>query len=228
MIIKSFGCSFIFGTDLADVNARIGQSYSVPSTYTWPSLLAQHLNFEYQCFARPGSGNLRILEKVLSHALEEPRAIFIIGWSWIDRFDFTIDLSSKNHVHDLTGKSVWRTLMPVDTETNSKFYYKYLHSCLKDKLTNLIYIKTAVDFLQQKKIKFVMTYMDDSLFASTDETTPVICNLQDYLRPYMTTFAGKTFLEYSREKGFEISPTLHPLEPAHQAAFELIKSYNLI
>jgi hypothetical protein len=44
----------------------------------------------------------------------------------------------------------------------------------------------------------------------------------------MTRFQEKTFLEYSKEKGFPISETLHPLEPAHQAAFELIKSYNLV
>jgi hypothetical protein len=40
----------------------------------------------------------------------------------------------------------------------------------------------------------------------------------------MTKFENKTFLDFSKEKGFPISETLHPLEPAHQAAFESIKS----
>jgi hypothetical protein len=44
----------------------------------------------------------------------------------------------------------------------------------------------------------------------------------------MTTFEDQTFLEWSKQKGFEISKSLHPLENAHQAAFELIKSYNLV
>jgi hypothetical protein len=44
----------------------------------------------------------------------------------------------------------------------------------------------------------------------------------------MTQFENKTFLEFSKQKGFAISPTLHPLEDAHQAAFELIQSYNLV
>jgi hypothetical protein len=43
----------------------------------------------------------------------------------------------------------------------------------------------------------------------------------------MTKFNGLTFLDWSKKNNFEISPTLHPLEPAHQAGFKLIKSYNL-
>jgi hypothetical protein len=44
----------------------------------------------------------------------------------------------------------------------------------------------------------------------------------------LTQFDGKNFLEFSKQKGFLISETLHPLEAAHQAGFELIKSYKLI
>jgi hypothetical protein len=44
----------------------------------------------------------------------------------------------------------------------------------------------------------------------------------------MTRFENKSFLEYSKEKGFEISQTLHPLGAAHRAAAELINSYNLV
>ena len=58
--------------------------------------------------------------------------------------------------------------------------------------------------------------------------SPAVLELQDYIRPYMTKFQDKTFLDWTKEKGFPISETLHPLEEAHQAAFELIKSYNLV
>jgi hypothetical protein len=107
-------------------------------------------------------------------------------------------------------------------------YYRDLHSQFKDKLTNLIYIKTAIDTLKEKNISFIMTYIDDLLFETQWHVTPAILELQNYIRPYMTTFENKTFLEFSKEKEFAISETLHPLEDAHQAAFELIRSYNLV
>ena len=66
MKLKSFGCSFIYGTDLAD-DGR-GFIAATPSRLTWPALLAQNLDYSYECYARPGCGNLRILEKILNQA----------------------------------------------------------------------------------------------------------------------------------------------------------------
>ena len=226
MILKSFGCSFIYGTDLAD-DGR-GLLTSKPSQLTWPSLLAQDLNFDYNCYARPGAGNLRTLDKILTQVDDPNPAIFVIGWTWIDRFDYTTKITSPAVWADVIGDEVWKTVMPVDTDTVAKNYYRDLHSQHRDKLTNLIYIKTAIDVLTEKNIPFIMTYMDCLLFETSWQYTTAIKELQDYVLPYMTKFDGKTFLEYSKEKGFPISETLHPLEPAHQAAFELIKSYNLV
>jgi hypothetical protein len=107
-------------------------------------------------------------------------------------------------------------------------YYRELHSQYRDTLTNLIYIKTAIDTLHQKNIKFIMTYIDELLFEVSSASTPAVSELQNFIQPYMTKFEGKTFLDFSRQRGFVISPTMHPLEPAHQAAFETIKSYNLL
>jgi hypothetical protein len=99
---------------------------------------------------------------------------------------------------------------------------------MRDKLTTLINVKTAVDALKNSGHKFIMTYMDDLMFDQRWNTTPAISMLQGLCEPHMTRFHNKNFLDYSQEKGFEISPTLHPLEAAHQAAFELINSYNLV
>lgn len=225
-MLKSFGCSFIFGTDLSDDNR--GGIAANPSQLTWPALLAQHHGIPYQCYARPGSGNLRILEKVLSISTQEP-AVFVIGWTWIDRFDYTVPADRRHHVLDHAGNDdLWKTVMPVDTDQTASHYYKQLHSQYRDKLSNLIYIKTAIDALKQKNIKFIMTYMDELLFETQWHTTAAVLDLQEYIRPYMTTFDGQTFLEFSKKNQFPISATLHPLEPAHQAAFELIRSYNLL
>lgn len=205
MILKSFGCSFIYGTDLASTDL------------TWPGLLAQHHNYEYQCFAWPGSGNLQILEKILNQTTIDDSALYVIGWTWIDRFDYADPANDQ-----------WKTIMPVDTDKIANNYYRDLHSQYRDKLTTLIYIKTVIDTLKQKNHPFIMTYMDELIFETEWHATPAVIDIQNYIKPYMTKFENQTFLDFSKQKRFPISETLHPLEAAHQAGFELINSYNLV
>lgn len=219
MKLKSFGCSFIFGTDLHD-DSRLAPK-ATASNYTWPALLAKKHGWDYTCYARPGAGNLEITERLLSQLTDVEPAVYIIGWTWIDRFSYTSD-------NDSWWKSPWKTVMPIDSNAAAETYYKHYHSELRDKLTTLINVKTAIDSLKASGNRFIMTYMDDLMFDGQWNTTPAVSALQGYCQPYMTQFENKSFLEYSKEKGFEISQTLHPLEAAHQAAFELIDSYNLV
>jgi len=224
MTLNSFGCSFIFGTDLADTEHR--KPYILGSQFTWPALLAKKLGYEYSTRARPGIGNLRILENILKESANPDNKIFVISWTWIDRFDYTVPADNLNPIGNwnLVDKDQWCTIVPAGQDNISKDYYRNFHSQLKDKLTTLIYIKTAIDQLNQKGIPFVMTYMDDLIFETEWHTTSVIIDLQNCIRPYMTKFEGHTFLEWSKKKGFPISETLHPLEPAHKAASELIQT----
>jgi len=222
MKLKSFGCSFIYGSDLAD-DGR-GRLVANPSQLTWPSLLAQDLNYIYECYARPGAGNLRILDKILNQASNSDPAVFVIGWTWVDRFDYTAVPTIPTIRSEFVGNEVWKTVMPIDTDTRAHNYYRDLHSQYRDKLTNLIYIKTAIDTLRLKNIPFIMTYMDELLFEKQWHCTDAVKDLHDYIQPYMTKFEGSNFLEWSKQKGFPISETLHPLENAHQAAFELIQT----
>lgn len=209
MKIKSFGCSFIYGSDLAD-DGYATDTYQ-PSQLTWPALVAKEIAAEYECYARPASGNLQILENVLGQIPSStPDDLFVIGWTWIDRFDFT-DLSDS-----------WRTLLPVDTEKEAKFYYKYLHSQYRDKLTTCIHIRTAIDALNSAKIPFIMTYMDQLMFEVAYHTSAALESTQRYIQPYMTTFEGLPFLEYSKINNHKISKNWHPLESAHRAAADVI------
>jgi hypothetical protein len=216
MILKSFGCSFIFGSELAD-DGR-GELFARPSQQTWPAHLARSLDCEYVCYARPGSGNLRILDTVLNQAVDATSAYYVIGWSWVDRFDYRDDDTRRN-----PRDNGWKTLMPIDNTGTAKTYYRDLHSEYRDKLTTLINIKLAVDTLNAKRIPFIMTFMDDLIFKTDWNTSPAMVELQEYIRPYMSTFAGKTFYEWSREHGYPITEAWHPLEEAHQAGFEYIK-----
>jgi hypothetical protein len=56
MKLKSFGCSFTYGSDLHDCDIPQWGA----SRQTWPALLAKNHNLEYECHAHPGIGNLQI------------------------------------------------------------------------------------------------------------------------------------------------------------------------
>jgi len=196
MTLRSFGCSFIYGTDL-----------SSPSG-TWPCLIASNLGLPYQCHAWPGIGNLQIMESILRNA--KPGDLCIINWTWIDRFDFV----------DCTQEA-WHTLRPALDHDHAAYYYRNLHSQYQDMLTNLIYIKTAVDFLKVKDCRFLMTAMDSLLFESVQAEwhDPEAVNyLQQQVKPHIKDFDGLDFLNWSRGRGFAVSESWHPLEQAHDAA----------
>lgn len=210
MNVKSFGCSYVFGTDLRD----IANDHSLtPSQISWPALLAEKNKFGYECYALAGSGNLKILERLLNNIATDPSGLFIISWSWIDRFDYV------NYVNDS-----WVTLMPADPTDGADYYYKHFHSQLRDKFSTLTGIRLAIDTLKQFNCQFIMTYVDELIFEEQWHTSPGIKQLQDYIRPYMTKFEGQTFVEWSKKKGFAFSKTLHPLEEAHCAAADYLQS----
>jgi hypothetical protein len=245
MNLKSFGCSFIFGSELSD-NGQLGYhatgSILLPLTgsqLTWPAHLATHLGYKYLNYSRPGSGNLQIAERVLSHLATNEPAFFVIGWTYIDRFDYVnVNVNVNDPTQqpgmkwstlmpvDTTGVLnkyyTWSTLMPVDTTDVSNTYYKNLHSEIRDKLTTLMSIRLVIDTLKQKGCPFIMTYMDDLIFDQRWHTTPAITDLQDYIRPHMTTFEGMNFQQWSKKNGHAITDIGHPLESAHRAAGELM------
>jgi hypothetical protein len=216
----------MFGSDLHDSQKYlIEDNKPVPSQYSWPALLAADLNRSYECFASPGAGNFKILEKVLTHSTinNNTDTIFVIGWTFIDRYDYIVKEYSGGH-SDRINNEFWSTIRPTDTNQISNNYYQYLHSQLCDKLKTLTYIKCVVDTLKQNNISFIMTYIDNLIFETKWHVTPAITSLQNYIRPYITTFEDQTFLEFSQKNGFLISENLHPLEDAHQAAFELLQT----
>jgi hypothetical protein len=220
MRLKSFGCSFIHGTELSDqkfVGAR-----DMPSQLTWPAHLAQHLGRQYRCFSHGGSGNLQILSQVLDQAANSNSSdVFVVGWTWIERFDYYVD----NHGDSTVDP--WNTILPVDQSPVAQVYYRDLHSEFRDKFVSLTSIKLAIDTLQQRNIPFVMTSLDELLFDQRWHVSPAILDIQAYIRPFITDFDGQNFLDWSKDRGYPIGPGGHPLEAAHQAAGDyMIKVFD--
>ena len=63
-----------------------------------------------------------------------------------------------------------------------------------------------------------MTYMDYKLYDAPADTSMSVIDLQNATRPYMTTFEGSNFLDWSKKHGFPMGQAQHPLEEAHAAA----------
>ena len=212
MKLKSFGCSFIYGTDLHDEGG--GYSWFAASNHTWPALIANNLGFDYACHARPGAGNLQIMERILTHAANAQGDFFVINWTWIDRFDHS------GRSNDETDH--WSTIMPGDIDPVARYYYRNIHSQYRDKITNLAQISLCMHLLKERNIPFIMTYMDELLFENQYHITPCVTDLQRQIRSSMKTLQGKNFLDWSRARGHDISPKMHPLESAHADAADYI------
>ncbi len=208
MKIKSFGCSFIYGSELDDDYPVYG-NFRDQSKLTWPSLLAQTFDLEYECYAYPGQGNFKILCDLITQASLDDPAVMIINWTWIDRFDY-VDNFEK-----------WSTIRPSGNCSVANYYYRNLHSQLHDMLRSIYHINTAVDFLRERQMPFVMTYMDYDILTPIDPNwhDPRYCEImQNKIARYLHDFDGKNFLDWSKSNGFAISDAGHPLEQAHQAA----------
>jgi hypothetical protein len=215
MKLKSFGCSFTYGSDLSDCLPQFDvEGYSKK---TWPALLAQSQGLEYECHAYPGIGNLQIMNSVLTQAELCDPAKFIINWTWIDRFDY---LDPMNET--------FLTLRPDGDSPQHQLYYRYFYNQYHTMLTNSAYISSTIAILKSYDIPFLMTIMDKTIIDSVDpgwQDPRPIQVLQKTITPYLNWFEDQTFLDWSYKKGYPISDTLHPLDSAHQAAFELIKNH---
>jgi hypothetical protein len=201
MKLKSFGCSFVYGSDLADSTDQH------PSQMTWPSLIAKKLGLEYECWARPGQGNFKIYCDILAHSNQD--SICLINWTWIDRMDY------------VDHNETWQTLRPADENKLQTFYYQNIHSQIVDMISNASYIALAAQHLKDQGIPYVMTYMDQLLFEKVNpdwHNPKYMESLQSRIGSVLKNFDGMSFLDWARNHSFPISPTWHPLENAHLAA----------
>jgi len=209
--IKSYGCSFVYGTDLLDCpHSTVPGSFKA-SNKTWPAITAQQLDLEYECYARPGVGNNYIAQQVVSNA--DPDSLNVIVWSWIDRWEF----------FDITLNR-WTTVRPTGTEDHplAEIYYKHLQSELQDKWQSLNYIYSTHEYLRRNNIPFVSHNMDELLLDQTYHAPSYITRLQDDIADAVRRFPdNQTFLEWSKKNNFPISKQLHPLEKAHSEAVKV-------
>lgn len=78
---------------------------------------------------------------------------------------------------------------------------------------------------REKDLDTLPVEIQNEVNHSFDNIEPAyIKSLRALTRSQLKSFDGLTFLEWAEHKGFEITPLLHPLQPAHDAAADFWQS----
>jgi len=220
MKLKSFGCSFIWGSEMPDCTipkTDIPVLGNPPSQYTWPARLSRELKLKYECHAWPGRGNFFVASQVLDQLARNESALYVINWTWIDRFDFkSTDTSTDS----------WQTLMPGKrAHEHADFYYRNLHSELRDKMNCLQLIKLVTLELLASGQPFIMTYMDHLIFDQQWHVTPGMLKQQEFVRPLMLHWEIENhdpmnWSGWAAQQGHELSEYYHLLASGHELVFQ--------
>ena len=186
------------------------------SQLTWPARLSRKFDMVYECYARPGRGNFFIANQVLDNLAKNEPALHVINWTWIDRHDF---IST-----DPNGDP-WQTLMPGKrAHQHSDFYYRNLHSELRDKLHTLQLIKLVTMELLAAQQPFIMTYMDDLIWDQRWHTTPAMIKQQEFTKSLMLHWGIKdhdpmNWSSWAVQQGHPVTAQNHLLESGHELVF---------
>ena len=213
--IVSFGDSFVFGSELTD---------NFDGSKAWPALVAKTLGYEYHTSSVPGCGNDHIARQIYTwfsnNSSEDTLAV--INWTWMCRWDFYI-------VEHETWIKLGPTCVPeklknlverTQAEDMITFYKTRANSSiLWNKFRNLQTIWAVQQYLNQKGVKSVQTYMDYELFNNTWHAPDYIKELQKLVFPSLQLFEEKNFVDWSHTHGYPVTiQGMHPLEEAHNAA----------
>lgn len=228
--VVSLGDSFIFGTDLSDA----GIADEDFSCLTWPALLSNKLNAAYISYALGGCDNTSIVRRLLygiMRGLITSKDLICIQWTWTSRNNFLVDDYEDfraSHNPDIG----WRTIHPTDNDQMSQAYYKYFQSDLLDKFNSLKEITLAKYILEKYNITYFMTGITstiiDPTISNSKKLNPIYVDfLINDVKDALRWFDNKGFYQWALDMNFQIGKTGHPLEEAHQAAFEyIIKNYE--
>jgi hypothetical protein len=95
-----------------------------------------------------------------------------------------------------------------------------MNSLLGDKWHSLAMISMALQMLKHADHQYAMTTVDDFLFSTDFHNPPYIEFLQKQCQDEIHWFDNLTFLKWAEANKFSFGPLGHPLELAHQHAFE--------
>lgn len=236
--LLSAGCSLIYGSELSDSPNYSGQD--PPSVKTWPALYANSKDYVYKTCACCGISNQGIARYVMD-AVELINPDFVIvQWTFFDRHEIRLNDPTLNN-----NRSHYYLLTPYLSEDSNNYYdseilnikknldkiikyiatmwYRYVDS---DETEYYNYLKTKIDlanYLRYKNIPFVFANSQSKLLnveqATTDESLRTLINLDKDIPEI--AFNSRGFYNWAKSANHKFGVD-HPLDQAHQAAYDLV------
>ena len=250
--IISGGCSFTYGHELSDCN----HTGLPPSNRTWAKGLSDLVQGNYFSVAQGGIGNSGIARKVFEYISQNPTDMVLVMWSFLSRYD--VAMPRNKYLEDTRWATispwdtqekqaeVYRTLLSSEPQqtaykwrreqlgtTGVKEYadalYKYQANEYNEVHNSWKSIIWLQNILEKKKIPFLFTLADNTLFYDHDKPHSNIDTFMTYLHNEIDFTKWFTFGE--RKMGFNQwsavndypRGTTHPLHQAHKDAVQLMK-----
>lgn len=217
------GCSFIMGCELGDENSKRGHS-----VYTYPALIAKHMDMSYECLAYGGASNTGIANMIMHHDIQD--AILLVQWTYESRIgmqtNFNMNSTHKNGAN-------WFDFAPghwdfdPDVDIGSALPQKAMVAGI-DKFNNDLYRFAGNDetFLLMADLAMKSTLHH----ASLHNAKVLFFTASDQLigRNGCMGFEGKNFLQFAHSHNCDMGPYGHPLHAAHRlAADHILQNVNM-
>lgn len=139
--IVTFGCSFTYGSALADTY----EFKPGPSIYAWPNIVAKELNMECVNKGIPGAGNKEILHYIQDFDFRADDIVCIL-WTYQDRWCIIKEDAVENFIAHRKNKT-------------NQYYYQFIHNNYDlwlDSFTRMNFAKLYLDKKSIKNLHFVM------------------------------------------------------------------------
>jgi hypothetical protein len=106
------GDSFTWGSELPD--QHMDHLVNIPSNKTWSALLAQHLNHNYICLAKPGCGNNTITRRIISEIANHPNEEIYVAVMWTYTHRSEIKLRNISPFNSITNDPLQSARFDID------------------------------------------------------------------------------------------------------------------
>ena len=245
------GCSFTLGNELSD-----DFDGKTPSKKSWSYLLTDSNNSEYICTAFGGQGNQAIARRVFDTvANHSDVGGVIVMWSFLSRYDWAMprhpalentrwasltpwdttdgnDEAIKTMASSEEQQRQWEIKKAKFQETGiypfADAIYKYAANEYHETYLSWKSIIWLQNILEKKKIPFMFTLADNSLFYNRlkehkdqDSFMTALHNEIDFTKWH---FFGERKMGFNQWAQLNEYPrgTTHPLDEAHQDAVKLM------
>ena len=246
------GCSFTYGSELSDDDKGKQPSRKSWAHNLFRELPGWNSNLEFVSTSKPGSGNSGIARRVFNSVAnnKEVRGV-VVMWSFNSRYDWAMprhreledtrwtsispwdtSMSSDERHQALAGsegqQEVWKQRADLMVETGVKPFaeaiYRYGANEYHETYQSWKSIIWLQNILEKKKIPFMFTLADNSLFYKETkhhkDQDPFMKALHDEIDFTKWFFFGERCMGFNQwatindyQKG-----TTHPLDKAHKDA----------